>query len=149
VNLAAQPGVRQAHAAIQQPLEVSGVMKASTPQELPERFRQGFSSGDANAIVSLYEPAGVIAPDPNHVIAGQAAIREMVVGFMAQRPQFTLHEAEAVQAGDIALVRSRWTVRTMDESGRPMEMKVSPTLVARRQPDGRWLVVIDRPLSSA
>jgi ketosteroid isomerase-like protein len=70
----------------------------------------------------------------------------MVTGFMTKSPQFTLHESEAVEVGDVALVRSRWTVRMTEHDGKETEVNVEPTLVARQQPDGCWLVVIDRPL---
>jgi uncharacterized protein (TIGR02246 family) len=123
-------------------------VQASQPQDLPQRFHQGFSSGDVEAIVSLYEPGGVIAPDPKQIVPGHAAIRAMVAAFLAQLPRVSLFESEAVQVGDLALVWSRWAVKTTDSSGHESEMNITPILVARRQPDGRWLVVIDRPLMS-
>ena len=63
----------------------------------------------------------------------------------AQKPRWLLHDAEVVQAGDVALVRSQWTVTITDAAGASTRLDLRPTLVARRQPDGRWLVVIDRP----
>jgi ketosteroid isomerase-like protein len=94
----------------------------------------------------LYEPGAAIAPDPGEVIVGHVAIRAMVSGFLARKPRFTLHDSEVVQTGDIALVRSRWTMADEDTAGRRLEVSVGPTLVARRNAAGRWLVVIDRPL---
>jgi uncharacterized protein (TIGR02246 family) len=121
-------------------------MLASNPQDLPQLFLQKMSAGDADGVASLFEPNGIIAPDPENLVIGQAAIREMASGFLAQGPSFALHEVEVVRAGDIALVRSRWTITSTDPDGKKTEMKVRPSLVARRQPAGHWLVVIDRPL---
>jgi uncharacterized protein (TIGR02246 family) len=120
-------------------------MSTLEPRELPRRFLEAMNSGDVDAIVSLYEAEGVIAVNGNHIVAGHEAIRSMVSGVLAQRPRFALHESDAVQAGDLALVRSRWTVAMADAAGKQTEMHVGPTLVVRRHADGSWLVAIDRP----
>jgi uncharacterized protein (TIGR02246 family) len=122
-------------------------MKASKPGELPRLFLEGFTAGDVEAVVSLYEPDGIVAPDPTRVIAGRAAIRSMVSDFMRLKPRFVLRDTEVVQQGDLALVRSRWSVTTPNPDGEATGMSISPALVARRQADGCWLVAIDRPLS--
>ena len=93
----------------------------------------------------LYEPDGVVAPDPDRPVRGRPAIRTMLAGFLAaQRPRWSLHDAEVVQAHDVALVRSRWTIVVTDAAGMSTRLDVQPTLVARRQAEGHWLVVIDR-----
>jgi uncharacterized protein (TIGR02246 family) len=120
-------------------------MSTLEPRDVPRLFLEAMNSGDVDAVVSLYETEGVIAIDGNAVVAGHKAIRSMVSGVLAQRPRFTLHESHAVQVGDLALVRSRWTVAMADSDGKQTAMHVGPTLVVRRQPDGGWQVAIDRP----
>lgn len=120
-------------------------MSMLEPREVPRLFLQAMNAGDVDAVVSLYETEGVIAIDRNQIVAGHKAIRAMVSGVLAQRPRFTLHESDAVQVGDLALIRSRWTVAMTDSGGKHTEMHVGPTLVVRRHPDGGWLVAIDRP----
>ncbi len=120
--------------------------RASDPQNLPGLLIEGLNSGDVEGVVALYESEGVVAPDPDQVVTGRAAIKSMVTQFLAQKPRFLLHDSEVVQAGDVALVRSRLTVTMVDPSGTTSESDMGPTLVARRQPDGYWLVAIDRPL---
>ena len=120
-------------------------MTASNPQDLPALFLRALTAGDVDEAASLYEPDGVVAPDPDRPVRGRSAIRTMLSGFLAQSPRWLLHDAEVVQAGDVALVRSRWTVAMTDAAGVSTRLDVQPTLVARRQADGRWLVVIDRP----
>lgn len=122
-------------------------MKAQRPEDLPALFLEALNSGDVDSVVSLYEAEGVVAADANHPVIGQAAIRSMVAGFLAQNPKFTFHGSEVVQTTDVALIRSRWTISSTDSLGSTTEIVVAPTLVARRQPDGYWLVVIDRPLA--
>ncbi len=119
--------------------------RASDPQDLPGLLIEGLNSGDVDAVVALYESEGVVAPDPARVVAGREAIKSMATEFLAQQPRFLLHDSEVVQAGDVALVRSRLTVTMVDPTGTTTESEMGPTLVARRQPDRYWLVVIDRP----
>ena len=55
--------------------------------------------------------------------------------------RFELRTAAVRTAGDLALLSNTWTATTPDGGafgGRTTE-------VVRRQPDGRWLVVIDDP----
>jgi uncharacterized protein (TIGR02246 family) len=123
-------------------------MSMLEPRDVPRLFLEALNSGDVEAVVSLYETAGVIAIDGNQIVAGHNAIRSMVAGVLAQRPRFTLHESDAIQVGDLALIRSRWTVAMADSTGKKTAMHVGPTLVVRRQPDGSWRVAIDRPSPS-
>jgi uncharacterized protein (TIGR02246 family) len=124
-------------------------MKALTPDDLLQCFLHGMSEGDVDGVVSLYEPDAVVAADPSKAIKGHTAISSMVSAFLAQRPRFVLDDAEVVQVGDVAIVQAQWTVTTQDAAGETVPMNVTPTLVIRRQADGRWLVVIDRPRSAA
>ena len=122
--------------------------KASTPHALPELFLHGLNAGDVEAVVGLYEPDGAVSPDPSKTVRGREAIRAMVTGFLAQELKFVLQDSEVVEVGDVALIRAQWTVRTTDADGNSQDMKIAPTLVARRQAEGHWLVVIDRPVSA-
>ncbi len=120
-------------------------MTASNPQDLPALFFRVLTAGDVEAAVSLYEPDGVVALDPDRPVRGRSAIRTMLSGFLAQKPRWVLHDADVVQTDEVALVRSRWTVTVTDAAGASTKLDVQPTIVARRQADGRGLVVIDRP----
>jgi len=124
-------------------------MKAMQPKDLPGLFLEGLNSSAVDSVVSLYEVDGKIASDPNDPVSGRESIRSMITDFLGQKPRFVLHNSEVVQSGDIALIRSNWTLTLHDSAGKKQEMNLMPTLVARRQPDGRWLVVIDRPVSNS
>ena len=67
---------------------------------------------------------------------------------LALKPKFELEFKKAVQAGDIALLFSEWTLSATNPDGNAVEMEGRTSDVARRQPDGRWLVVIDNPSGS-
>ncbi len=121
-------------------------MKASTPQDLSRLIIEALNSGDVDVVVSLYEPDAIIAPDPNQIVAGRAAIRSLAAGFLAQGPRLVLHNSEVVQAGDIALVRSQVTQTTLQAEKKTVAV-LEPIHVVRRQTDGSWLIAIDRPVA--
>ena len=118
---------------------------ALKPQDLPRLFAVAMNANDVDAVVSLYEAEGVIVGDANRVVAGREAIRAMVTGFLAPQPRVTLHTSDVVEAGDLALVRSRLTVSMADAAGKQTDMEVGRTLVVRRHHADGWLVGIDRP----
>jgi uncharacterized protein (TIGR02246 family) len=122
-------------------------MKVSSPQDLSRLIIEALNSGDVDVVVSLYEPDGVIAPNPGQIVSGRAAIRSLAAGFLALRPRLILHDTEVVQADDVALVRSRVT-QTIIQAEKRIETVLEPILVARRQTDGSWLIAIDRPLTA-
>ena len=95
-------------------------------------------------MAALFEFEGVIAPEPDQIIRGSTEIVHFVVGSLSRRPVFTLHESEVVKVGGLAFVRSRWTV-----SGDGGARNLWQNLVVRRQEEGHWLVVIERPVVEA
>ena len=51
-------------------------------------------------------------------------------------------DSESVEVGDLALMFGSWTLSAKGPDG-PMNMTATSVEVARRQPDGSWLFVID------
>ena len=62
---------------------------------------------------------------------------------------FELEPPVVVEAGDIAIAYARWQLRGTAANGDPVEMAGRSGDVFRRQPDGRWLVVIDNAFGKA
>ena len=121
-------------------------MKAKTPEEIPNLILEALNSGDSNAVSLLYEEGGVVAADVTEPVRGRPAVRVQIEGFLATGPRFTLVDTEVLQSGNIALIRSQWTIAMIDAEGKISESGVCPTLVVRQQPEGNWLVLIDRPV---
>ena len=120
-------------------------MPARTPQEVHELFTQAFTARDSEALVALYEPEAAFMPQPGQVVSGHAAIREAIGGFLALNAEFKMQPGTVIEAGDIALLLSKWTLNGTDPSGAAVEMAGQTADVVRRQPDGYWLIVIDNP----
>ena len=106
--------------------------QARRPEDLDRLFLERASAGDVDGVVELYEPQAVLAFAPGQLAIGAAAIREVYTGLLAPRPRFSAQIRPAIRNGDLAVTS---TVRAGNAT----------VEVARRQPDGTWLWLIDQP----
>ena len=106
---------------------------AKKPNDLEKLFVERANAGDVEGLVALYEPDAIIADGDNVIAVGPRQIRAFFTQFLANRPQLEpSNQAPALRSGDIALTSSRLTNGDITAE------------VARRQPDGRWLWVVDQ-----
>ncbi|HVV07706.1 YybH family protein [Amycolatopsis sp.] len=109
--------------------------KANTPEDLARLFVELANAGDADGLAELYEPDAVLAFPPGSQTVGRAAIREVLKQLLARGGDFQVEEAmPTVYHGDLALT----STKPADNTGGRVQ-------VARRQADGSWLRIIDRP----
>lgn len=112
-----------------------GREQAMEPEELTRLFVERANAGDAEGLAALYEPDAVLAFPPGHVTVGREAIRAIFEQMLAHNARFEAEESlPTVRSGDLALTATR----AKDEAGARAQ-------VVRRQPDGTWLRVLDRP----
>lgn len=105
---------------------------AKTPNDLEKLFVERANAGDVEGLVALYEPNAILLSDSGQKASGTDEIRQLLVGYLShQLPLAPSLQAPALQSGDIALTSSRHS------NG---ETSVE---IARRQPDGSWLWVVD------
>ena len=105
-------------------------------------------AGDMDAIIATFEENGALVGQPGTLAQGTEALRAAFAGFMAINPQIEVHSHEVIQAGDIALHSSTWTMRGQTPDGHPIEENGFSTVVLRRQESGEWLMVIDNPFGN-
>lgn len=108
---------------------------AREPEALTRVFVERANAGDADGLAALYEPDAVLAFPPGHVTVGREAIRSVYEQMLATVRHFEPEEAlPTLRSGDLALT----STRRRDGNGIRVQ-------VARRQPDGTWLRVLDYP----
>jgi uncharacterized protein (TIGR02246 family) len=108
---------------------------ARQPEDLTRLFVQRALGGDAAGLAELYEPDAVLAYPPGQETVGREAIRAVFEKMLAAAPDFKPEEPlPTVRFGDLALT----STRPADDTGGRVQ-------VVRRQPDGTWLRIIDRP----
>jgi ketosteroid isomerase-like protein len=106
---------------------------AKEPNDLERFFVERANAGDVEGLVALYEPNATVAYGDGEVASGLNQIREFFVKFLANRPQLNpSSQAAALCSGDLALTSSRLSNGDITAE------------VARRQPDGSWLWVVDQ-----
>lgn len=111
--------------------------RATHPEDIARLFVERVNSADLDGILELFEPDAVVAFPIEHPSQGTAALRELYAGLLASKPVFEVEEPlPTLISGDLALT-----------STRPKDGTGGRVQVARRQSDGRWLRVLDRPES--
>ncbi len=107
---------------------------ATEPNDLGKYFIERANAGDVDGLVALYEPNAVLEFPPGNVATGHAEIRKVYEQFVAAAPVLEPgRQHPALVSGDLALTATTLTTG---------EVTVE---IARRQPDGSWLLVVDQP----
>ena len=108
---------------------------AQQPEDLARLFVERAQAKDPEGLTELYEPDAVLAYPPGRQTVGRDAIRAVMEKLTAAPVAFQPEEPlPTVRFGDLALT----STRPADDTGGRVQ-------VARRQPDGSWLRIIDRP----
>lgn len=113
----------------------------TSPQELHQALVATFNAGDIDALVSLYENESALVPEPGRAVNGKQKVRDALKGFLAIKGKIQIDTVYVVQAGDVALTRSSWSIR----DGEDVKVAKEGTEILRRQPNGNWLFLIDHP----
>ena len=106
---------------------------ATEPNDLEKYFVERANAGDVEGLVALYEPNAAVAYGDGEIAVGLDQIRDFFVSFLVNRPQLDpSDQAPALCSGNLALTSSRLSNGDITAE------------VARRQPDGCWLWVVDQ-----
>jgi uncharacterized protein (TIGR02246 family) len=117
----------------------------TTPEALLRTFSERLNAHDLDGLVGLYEPTATFEPQPGTVVTGRDAIERSLAELLALRPTITAEIAQVLTADDLALVVNVWQLVGTAPDGTPVHQSGRSADVVRRQPDGRWLVAIDKP----
>jgi uncharacterized protein (TIGR02246 family) len=120
-------------------------MATDTPDGTVRTFMELFNAGDLDAAVALYEPGATFVPAPGRVVSGIDAVREALQAYLALGPKFAGELQSVTAAGDTALVVNNWHSDATAPDGTAIHQSGRSADVLRRQPDGRWLILIDNP----
>jgi len=120
-------------------------MEPRTPEQLHPLWIQAHNMGDLNAMMALCEPSVCFVTWSGQNVTGATAVREAYRAILETKPHMTLvSTVEAIECGgDLCLVLFRWTSTATLPNGTPKTFEGLATDIVRRQPDGRWLLVLD------
>lgn len=105
---------------------------AKEPNDLEKFFVERANAGDVEGLVALYETNATLSDGRGEVAIGKKQIRDFFVKFLADHPHLDpSDQVPALCSGDLALTSSRLNNGEITAE------------IARRQPDGNWLWVVD------
>jgi ketosteroid isomerase-like protein len=114
---------------------MSGEARAMEPEEVTRLVAERLNAGDAAGVAALYEPDAVLAYPADRPVTGREAIRAIYQQMADAGAKFAIETPlPTVRFEDLALT----STRSADNTGVRVQ-------VLRRQPDGSWLRIIDRP----
>jgi ketosteroid isomerase-like protein len=119
-------------------------MPATTPEQIHRLFEEMFNAGDIDGLMTLYEPESALIPQPGRLASGNDQVREALEVYLALGGRITLDTKLVVTVGDLAYLANTWSLEgATGPDGQPLPLGATTAEVARRQPDGTWLYVID------
>ena len=117
-------------------------MPARNPEDVGRLIVEAINNGDVEAAIAMYEPEAAAPDSQGEVSSGTTdAFRQNTASFIASKPNLKVEVDKVIRAGDIALLYSHWSMTN------PEPMSGRTVAVARRQPDGNWLFIIDDPVT--
>lgn len=114
---------------------MSGEARAIEPEDVTRLVAERLNAGDAAGVAALYEPQAVLAYPPDRPTTGREGIQAIYQHMADAGVRFAIETPlPTVRFEDLALT----STRSADNTGVRVQ-------VLRRQPDGSWLRIIDRP----
>ena len=111
-----------------------------------ETMTAGFQAGDMATVMQSYEAAATVVFEPEAPVSDAAQLEQMFAGMAAMGPEFTYPAGhEVIVSGDIAVHIAPWKMTAQNLDGQSVEQSGLSVAVLRKQPDGRWKMVIDNP----
>jgi ketosteroid isomerase-like protein len=115
--------------------DMGGEAKAMEPEEVTRMVAERLNAGDAAGVAALYEPEAVLAYPAGQPTTGREPIKAVYQRMVDAGLKFSIETPlPTVHFEDLALT----STRSADNTGVRVQ-------VLRRQPDGSWLRIIDRP----
>ena len=109
------------------------------PQAFNAVWADAFNSREIANLMALYEEDAILA-DTRGAARGKVEIEALLNTLLAVPGTITGRNNFCLQLGDLALLRADWRLNAPDGT----EVVAGSTAeIIRRQPDGRWLYVID------
>lgn len=124
-------------------------MLARTPREAVTWADDAFNSGDLEGVLAFYEDGAIMVYEPGHFATGKAALRRVFENLLNLNAVAKQEKIDVVQAGDIALWTSKWSVSGKGPDGTPFTRGGFSSAILRKHSDGGWRVAVENPWGPA
>jgi ketosteroid isomerase-like protein len=121
-----------------------------TPEELLNLQVEEFNKGNVSLLMTLYENDACFASEPGQVVKDLESIRQSLQRFIDMRAKLEARVKRVLQASDLALLITEWSISGTEPDGKPSNLSGRGTVVLRQQKqqhsDGiAWRIVIENP----
>jgi uncharacterized protein (TIGR02246 family) len=117
----------------------------STPEDTIRHFSRYVREQDLENLIALYEPEALFVPDAGNEVKGRDALRAMYGGLFSIQPRMEVSIVASHRTGELAFVANEWTLTGTAPDGTTVTKSGRSAVVLRLQPNGAWLIAIDRP----
>lgn len=117
-------------------------MAAKSPEETCRLFKRYMAEGNLEALLGIYDVEAVFLNQSGELKRGRQGLREVLAPLAAAKTNFDFRIIQIIQAGDIALMHTRWR-----QVSSPQPASMHAVEVARRQADGTWSWLIGDPFT--
>lgn len=118
------------------------------PQDMNAAFADAYNSRDLKRVLALYEPESILVNPRGDFEQGTAAFRATLHDFLKQEGTLVSKNMYCIPFEDLALLRARYILETVDANGNPATVEGHTSEVVRRQADGSWKYIIDHPFGA-
>ena len=98
-----------------------------------------FNTGNPEIVMSMYDTAGIIVPEPEKPVSGNEKFKEAIKAILSIKGTMEIKTVYCLQTGNIAVGRSEWSIT----DGNEVKVSAKGIEVMRQQTDGTWKIVID------
>lgn len=124
-------------------------MTAATPSSTVQMADEAFNRGDIDGMVAFYEDGAKFLFRPGELLSGKAEIHKALTQLLPMKPVARHEKTHLIEAGDIALWMSKWSVSGVAQDGSRMCRDGIGTVVLRKGVDGGWRVASENPWGGA
>jgi ketosteroid isomerase-like protein len=115
------------------------------PEDLHPALSKAYNASDFDAVLTLYDPKAAFVIKPGCVTEGPTDLRTALKRVVDLQGRMTINPQSFVRFDDIVLVLGTFTLAGHRSDGTAFENTSRFADVLRRQPDRRWLIVVDNP----
>lgn len=119
-----------------------------TPENMNATFASAYNSGDVDNLLALYEPEAILITSNGSSEQGVSNLRQTLSSLLNLRGTMVSNNIFCIRFENIALLRAHFTLNGLDASGNGIEVAGHTSELVRKQPDGRWLYIVDHPFGA-
>ena len=124
-------------------------MLAKTPEEAVTLADEAFNRRDLEGVLAFYEEGAIMVYEPGRLATGKAALHRVFENLLNLNAVAKQEKINIVQAEDIALWTSKWSVVGAAQDGTMFKRHGFCSAIIRRHSDGGWRVAVENPCGPA